>query len=184
MLLWITEYAALYYEPENMIIRTPQVISNIEPNSVSIVLIDSLLPTSELLQWGGNRSLPTLWWQPKVSIPAIHCAVNSYDYDCKNFAFLLGRLLLRNDILNLHCGEIESAILKYSQMVIVPYKKLSAERTHLQKYSLGYFIQKGIKLSLEDFQQKFEWTRRVTAVNELYSLLLAEEGSEILWAFR
>ncbi|MDD1795533.1 hypothetical protein LRP50_20610 [Enterovibrio sp. ZSDZ42] len=184
MLLWITESAELYEEPENVIIRKPEEISNIAPNAVSMVLMESSLPTRELMEWAENRRLPTLWWQPNVSVPADHCVVCSTDCDCKDFAFLLGRVCLRDGIVNLQAGELESAILEHSQMVIVPYIRLTEKSNNLQRYSLGYLIQQGVEQSFETFQKNFEQVKRTTAISELYTLLLEEDESDMVWAFR
>ncbi|HGS4827099.1 TPA: hypothetical protein ACMDS0_002933 [Vibrio cholerae] len=183
MILWITENAELYAEPENVVIRHPEAIAYIEPNSPSMLLIDVAQPSKALLSWAQERSLPTLWWQPNALVPKRHCVVSAKGCDCKEFAFLLGLVRQREGITNIDCGELESALRQYSRMVVVPYQRLSTEYGKLQKCVSGYLILQGIESTFENLQQKYEKVKTTTAIPELYALLLVEDVNDMIWAF-
>jgi len=183
MLLWITETPDLLLEADNLLIRTPNQITAINPQDAMLVVIDIQQPQSGLMSWAKDRKRATLWWQPTVEFPDTHCAVLATDYSCAEFIRGLNHIYQQPLFFGFNENELEEMLCKYSCLRVFNLPCKSGELVSDQTWDVGYRILEGSDRSLDDIEQSGNIIRERFNIKTLYFILPSGMGINMLMAF-
>jgi len=180
MLLWITEIPDLLLEADNLLIRTPNQITAINPQDAMLVVIDIQQPQSGLMTWAKDRKRATLWWQPSVKEPDSHCAVTATDYSCAEFIRGLKHIYQQSLFFGFDENELEAALCKYSCLRIFTSPSEFGELVSDQTWDVGYSIS---DCSLDAIEQSGNIIGERFKIKTLYHLFPSGKGISMLLTF-
>ncbi|NIY87953.1 hypothetical protein [Vibrio campbellii] len=183
MLLWITESSSQTKETNELIIRSPDQISAINPNEPAFVVIDSRPPTPEVMAWASMRRQATLWWKPTFEVPKAHCYVDVVGCSAPEFVPLLSEIYHRNGVVNVSLTELESAVKVYDKAQVFMVSSDSGSLLHHQCWPLGYLIHRDSNASIDDFQRVTELGRNRFNIKEMINLIVPDDGRNLLLTF-